>query len=84
MQPMTVVADPATAHGLLLVAALFLPVGGVLLSLLLGGRAAERIALGLLPVGLAVVASRLPAPTVLGSPGWRHALDSKRYSDFRV
>lgn len=54
MQPMTVVADPATAHGLLLVAALFLPVGGVLLSLLLGGRAAERIALGLLPVGLAV------------------------------
>jgi len=44
----------ATAGGFLLVLAIVLPVVGVLLSLALGGRHAERIALILMPAGLAV------------------------------
>ena len=44
----------ATAGGSLLTLAILLPALGVLLSLLLGGRQAERIALGLMPVQLAV------------------------------
>src|SRR5271166_3850851 len=44
----------ATAGGFLLVLAIVLPVMGVLLSLAFGGRHAERIALILMPAGLAV------------------------------
>jgi len=44
----------ATAAGSLLTLAIILPALSVLLSLLLGGRQAERIALGLMPVQLAV------------------------------
>jgi multicomponent Na+:H+ antiporter subunit D len=44
----------ATAGGFLLVLAIVLPVAGVLLSLVLGGRHAERIALGLMPAGFGV------------------------------
>ena len=51
-------ADPsaiaATAGGSLLTLAILLPALGVLLSLLIGGRQAERIALGLMPAQLAV------------------------------
>ena len=51
-------ADPAaiaaTAGGSLLTLAILLPALGVLLSLLLGGRRAEWIALGLMPAQLAV------------------------------
>ena len=47
-------AIAATAGGGLLPLAILLPALGVLLSLLLGGRRAERIALGLMPVELAV------------------------------
>jgi hypothetical protein len=43
-----------TAGGFLLVLAIVLPVAGVLLSLVLGGRHAERIALGLMPAGFGV------------------------------
>ena len=46
--------NSATAGGFLLVLAIVLPVMGVLLSLALGGRHAERVALFLMPVGLAV------------------------------
>src|SRR3974377_2062767 len=46
--------NSATAGGFLLVLAIVLPVVGVLLSLTLGGRHAERIALILMPAGLAV------------------------------
>src|SRR6516165_6017504 len=46
--------NSATAGGFLLVLAIVLPVSGVLLSLVLGGRHAERIALILMPAGLAV------------------------------
>jgi multicomponent Na+:H+ antiporter subunit D len=44
----------ATAGGFLLVLAIILPVAGVLFSLALGGRHAERIALILMPAGFAV------------------------------
>ena len=47
-------AIAATAGGGLLPLAILLPALGVLMSLLLGGRNAERIALGLMPVELAV------------------------------
>src|SRR5262245_3686475 len=46
--------DTATAGGFLPVLAIVLPVAGVLLSLALGGRQAERVALALMPIGLAV------------------------------
>ena len=43
-----------TDPGVLLVLSILLPVGGVLLSFGLGGRAAEKIALGQTPLGLAL------------------------------
>jgi formate hydrogenlyase subunit 3/multisubunit Na+/H+ antiporter MnhD subunit len=43
-----------TTNGFLLVLAIILPVGALLLSLLLGGRHAERIVLVLMPAGLAI------------------------------
>jgi formate hydrogenlyase subunit 3/multisubunit Na+/H+ antiporter MnhD subunit len=43
-----------TAGGFLLVLAVMLPAAAVLLSLLLGGRQAQRIALALMPLGLLV------------------------------
>jgi formate hydrogenlyase subunit 3/multisubunit Na+/H+ antiporter MnhD subunit len=46
--------NSATAGGFLLVLAIVLPVVGVLLSLLLGGRHAERVALILMPAGFVV------------------------------
>ena len=46
--------NSATAGGFLLVLAIVLPISGVLLSLVLGGRHAERIALILMPAGLGV------------------------------
>jgi multicomponent Na+:H+ antiporter subunit D len=46
--------NSATAGGFLLVLAIVLPVAGVLLSVALGGRQAERIALIIMPAGLAV------------------------------
>jgi multicomponent Na+:H+ antiporter subunit D len=47
-------AIAATAGGSLLPLAILVPAAGVLLSFLLGGRQAERIALGLMPVQLGV------------------------------
>src|SRR5580693_253837 len=46
--------NSATAGGFLLILAIVLPIMGALLSLTLGGRHAERIALALMPAGLAV------------------------------
>jgi multicomponent Na+:H+ antiporter subunit D len=46
-----------TPGGFLLVLALMLPFTGVLAALVAGGRGAERIALALLPVGLAIAAA---------------------------
>lgn len=47
----TVLPDATTTDGALLVLAIILPAGGILLSLALGGRYAERIAFVLLPSG---------------------------------
>jgi len=47
-------SDVTAGRDFLLVAAIVLPVAGVLLSVALGGRHAERIALSLMPAGLAV------------------------------
>ena len=44
----------ATAGGSLLVLAILAPCAGILLSFVLGGRFAERVALGLTPIGLAI------------------------------
>ena len=52
----TAAAFSPTAGGFLLVLAIILPVAGILLSLVLGGRYAERIALGLMPLGFGVAA----------------------------
>jgi multicomponent Na+:H+ antiporter subunit D len=52
--PVTALPFAATAGGFLLVLAIVFPVAGVLLSLVLGGRHAERIALGLMPAGIGV------------------------------
>ena len=46
--------NSTTAGGFLLVLAIVLPVVGVLLSLVLGGRYAQRVALILMPAGLAI------------------------------
>jgi multicomponent Na+:H+ antiporter subunit D len=47
----------STAAGSLLPLAIILPVGGVLFALLLGGRAAERIALAVMPAGIMLSAA---------------------------
>ena len=54
-------AIAATAGGSLLALPILVPAAGVLLSFLLGGRQAERIALGLMPVqfGVAVAIASL-------------------------
>lgn len=58
--------------GMAVIGSIVGPVVGALASVT--GTLPVFVGLGLVFVGLAVVASRLPAPTVLGSPGWRHAL----------
>jgi multicomponent Na+:H+ antiporter subunit D len=54
MNSPTLMPSSATEGGFLLVLAIVLPVVGLLLSLALGGRHAERIALILMPAGVAV------------------------------
>jgi multicomponent Na+:H+ antiporter subunit D len=75
-----VFADATTAGGYFLVLAIILPVAGILLSLVLGGRYAERIALILLPAGLAVAVAifaivwRGGEPVVYIVGGWQPPL----------
>jgi formate hydrogenlyase subunit 3/multisubunit Na+/H+ antiporter MnhD subunit len=57
MPSATALTDATTTGGFLLVLAIILPVAGILLSLVLGGRYAERIFLILLPAGLGVAAA---------------------------
>src|SRR5580692_10723130 len=52
--PDATVPEATTAGGILLVVAIVLPVTGILLSFILGGRQVERIALIVLPSGLGV------------------------------
>jgi multicomponent Na+:H+ antiporter subunit D len=53
----TALTDATTSGGFLLVLAIILPIAGILLSLVLGGRYVERIVLILLPAGLGVAAA---------------------------
>jgi multicomponent Na+:H+ antiporter subunit D len=64
------IADPgaATAGGVLLVLAILLPVAGVVLSFLLGGRHAERIALGMTPFGFALACAIAARVAQTGKP----------------
>ncbi len=57
MPSATVLTEATTAGGFLLVLALILPVAGILLSLIFGGRYIERVVFILLPAGLAVAAA---------------------------
>ena len=65
----------ATPGGSLLMLAILAPAAGILLSFVLGGRFAERVALGLTPVGLAiaiaiaVLVGRSGAPLVYNVAG---------------
>ena len=65
----------ATAGGSLLVLAILAPCAGILLSFVLGGRFAERVALGLTPIGLAIAVAiavlvwRTRAPLVYNVAG---------------
>ncbi len=61
-------ADMPTAGGFLLVLAIMLPIAGVLLQFMLGGRQAERIALLVMPAGLAVAVAVTAALVRSGRP----------------
>jgi multicomponent Na+:H+ antiporter subunit D len=80
MPSATVLTDATTAGGYLLVLAIVLPVTGILLAFVLGGRHAERIVLLLLPAGLGVAAAVLAAVWRSGQPlvyivgGWEPPL----------
>ena len=54
--------------GVLLAFAIFVPVGGVMLSVLAGGRLGERIAMALMPVSLALAAAIAWRVAVSGAP----------------
>ena len=57
-----------TAGGYLLVLAVIVPVIGMLLSLVIGGRHAERIALALMPAGLGLSLAIAVEVWVTGQP----------------
>ena len=57
MPQATVLSDATTTAGFLLVLVIMLPVAGILLSLVLGGRHVERIALVVLPTGFGLAAA---------------------------
>src|SRR5262245_30788862 len=69
-----------TAGGDLLVVAVMLPVAGILISVLFGGRWAERMAALILPLNLAIVLTVLIAIWQRGEPlayvvgGWQPPL----------
>ena len=57
MQNAAVLVNVASSNGFLLVLAIILPVAGILLSLALGGRYVERIALIFLPASFGIAAT---------------------------
>src|SRR5262245_934608 len=68
MSASTPVLDAATAGGVLLVLAIVVPVGGVLLAFVTGGRHAERIVLATMPLGLAIAVAIAIAMRQAGAP----------------
>jgi formate hydrogenlyase subunit 3/multisubunit Na+/H+ antiporter MnhD subunit len=61
-------ADATTYGGALLVLAILLPAAGILTSLVLGGRAAERVALGSAPIALVIALAVLVEVWRAGRP----------------
>jgi len=76
MPPLSPVLDAATTGGFLLVLAIVVPVAGALLAFAVGGRQVERIAMGMMPLGLAIIIAigvgmqRAKAPLVYLLGGW--------------
>ena len=76
MDPAPALDAVTTSGGFLLVLALVLPVAGVLLAFVAGGRHAERIALATMPLGLAIAVTivvtllRAGGPLVYLLGGW--------------
>src|SRR5688572_11021 len=68
MSPQVTTLDAATAGGFLLVLSVVVPVVGVLLAFATGGRQVERIALMIMPMGLAIAASIAVAKLETGGP----------------
>ncbi len=68
MPPTAPVLDAVTADGFLLVLSLVLPVAGALLAFVAGGRRVERIALGTMPLGLAIAVAIAVAMPQTGGP----------------
>jgi multicomponent Na+:H+ antiporter subunit D len=74
--PAAPLPDAATAGGFLLVLALVIPLAGALLAFAAGGRQVERIALGTMPLGLAIAVAiagtirQTGAPLVYLLGGW--------------
>ena len=88
------IPDPAqtaatTAGGFLLVLSLVVPLAGVLLAFLFGGRHVERIALGTMPLGLAIAVAIVIAMRQAGAPlvyllgGWAPPLGVALRADGR-
>ncbi len=88
------IPDPAqgaatTAGGFLLVLSLVVPLAGVLLAFLFGGRQVERIALGTMPLGLAIAVAIVIAMRQAGAPlvyllgGWAPPLGVALRADGR-
>ena len=76
MPSLTPVLDAVTTGGFLLVLSIVVPVAGALLAFAAGGRQVERIALGTMPLGLAITVAtvvemqRARAPLVYLLGGW--------------
>jgi multicomponent Na+:H+ antiporter subunit D len=68
MSPQVTVLDATTPGGFLLVLSVVVPVAGVLLAFATGGRQVERIALMIMPIGLAITASIATAKLETGGP----------------
>ena len=88
------IPDPAqgaatTAGGFLLVFSLVVPLAGVLLAFVFGGRHVERIALGTMPLGLAIAVAIIIAMRQAGAPlvyllgGWAPPLGVALRADGR-
>ncbi len=68
MQNAAVLVNVASSNGFLLVLAIILPVAGILLSLALGGRYVERIALIFLPASFGIAATIFAVVWQSGQP----------------
>jgi formate hydrogenlyase subunit 3/multisubunit Na+/H+ antiporter MnhD subunit len=72
MEPMAdaapIASATSTGSGFLLVLALIIPLAGALLAFICGGRQVERIALGVMPLGLAIALAIAVAEPHPGAP----------------